>query len=194
MFAQNRAWICKCLRRPGTDSKESIPPVNVAWQAGTSNRVVVQARQATYCRLTESIPWNRFLGSLIVYKFGLCAQIPTSRKENLSNDLYIQNNYLSSSSTFYSVDKCYRIRNCDEENLSLVVLQWSNFNWLKALLTVWFLIYANTCTAKTKCQKLETNIPRKGISGPQSQFPHECVCERIIYSLDGSACSSGGNM
>ena len=27
-------------------------------------------------------------------------------------------------------------------------------------------------TAKTKCRKFETNIPRKGISGPQSQFPH----------------------
>ncbi len=32
------------------------------------------------------------------------------------------------------------------------------------------------CTAKTKCWKFETNIPRKGISGPQSQFPHSCVC------------------
>ncbi len=45
-------------------------------------------------------------------------------------------------------------------------------------------------TAKTKCR----NIPRKGISGPQSQFPHSCVCERIIYSHDGSAFSTGGNM
>jgi hypothetical protein len=49
-------------------------------------------------------------------------------------------------------------------------------------------------TAKPKCRKLETNIPRKGISGPQSQFPHSCVCERIIYSHDGSAFSAGGNM
>ncbi len=38
-------------------------------------------------------------------------------------------------------------------------------------------------TAKTKCRKLETNIPRKEISGPQSQFPHSCVCERIIYCI-----------
>jgi hypothetical protein len=30
-------------------------------------------------------------------------------------------------------------------------------------------------TAKKKCRKLEANIPRKGISGPQSQFPHSCV-------------------
>jgi hypothetical protein len=49
-------------------------------------------------------------------------------------------------------------------------------------------------TAKTKCGKFETNIPRKGISGPQSQFPHSCVCERIEYSHDGSAFSAGGNM
>jgi hypothetical protein len=49
-------------------------------------------------------------------------------------------------------------------------------------------------TAKTKCRKFETNIPRKGISGPQSQFPHSCVCERIIYSHDGSVFSAGGNM
>jgi hypothetical protein len=49
-------------------------------------------------------------------------------------------------------------------------------------------------TAKTKCRKFETNIPRKGISGPQSQFTHSYVCERIIYPHDGSACSAGGNM
>ncbi len=46
--------ICKHLRSPGIDSKESIPPAYVAWQAGASNRVVVPARQAG----------NRFLGSL----------------------------------------------------------------------------------------------------------------------------------
>jgi len=49
-------------------------------------------------------------------------------------------------------------------------------------------------TAKKKCRKFEANIPRKGISGPQSQFPHSCVCERIIYSHDGAAVSAGGNM
>jgi hypothetical protein len=41
---------------------------------------------------------------------------------------------------------------------------------------------------------LEANIPRKGISGPQSQFPHSYVCERIIYSHDGAAVSAGGYM
>ncbi len=45
-----------------------------------------------------------------------------------------------------------------------------------------------TCTAKTKCQKFETNIPRKGISGSQSQFPHSCVCERIMYIFPRWVC------
>ncbi len=40
---------------------------------------------------------------------------------------------------------------------------------------------SQTHTAKTKCRKFETNFPRKGISGPQSQFPHSCVCEWFIY-------------
>jgi hypothetical protein len=48
------ARICKCLRSPRIDSKESIAPAFVAWRAGTSNRVVVPTRQAG----------NRFLGSL----------------------------------------------------------------------------------------------------------------------------------
>jgi hypothetical protein len=39
---------------------------------------------------------------------------------------------------------------------------------------------SSACTAKTKYRNFETNIPRKGISGPQSQFPHSCVCERFI--------------
>jgi hypothetical protein len=55
-------------------------------------------------------------------------------------------------------------------------------------------VLESTLTAKTKCRKFETNIPRKGISGPQSQFPHSCACERFIYSHDGSAFSAGGNM
>ncbi len=49
-------------------------------------------------------------------------------------------------------------------------------------------------TAKTKYRNFETNIPRKGISGSQSQFPHSCVCEWFIYSHDRSAYSSGGNI
>jgi hypothetical protein len=44
----------KRLRNPGIDSKELIQPAYVAWRAGTTNRVVVSARQAG----------NRFLGSV----------------------------------------------------------------------------------------------------------------------------------
>jgi hypothetical protein len=33
------------------------------------------------------------------------------------------------------------------------------------------------CTAKTKYQNFETNIPRKGISGSKSKFPCSFVCE-----------------
>jgi len=43
---KHRARICKRLRILGIDSKESIPLAYVAWRAETSNRVVVQARQA----------------------------------------------------------------------------------------------------------------------------------------------------
>ncbi len=51
----------------------------------------------------------------------------------------------------------------------------------------WGGVYAGLHTAKTKYRNFETNIPRKGISGTQSQFPHSCVCERFIYSHDWSA-------
>ncbi len=50
------------------------------------------------------------------------------------------------------------------------------------------------CTAKTKYRNFETNIPGKGIPGPQSQFSHSCVCEPFIYFHDLSPYSVGGNM
>ncbi len=49
------------------------------------------------------------------------------------------------------------------------------------------------CTAKNQHWKLETNIPRKGIVWPQSQFPRSCVCERFIYSHNRSAYPVAGN-
>jgi hypothetical protein len=59
----------------------------------------------------------------------------------------------------------------------------------------WWIIYKlPRYTAKNQYRKLETNIPRKGIARPQSQCPHSCVCERFIYSHDGSAYSAAGNM
>ncbi len=41
------AWIFKRLRSPGIDSKNLIPQGNVAWRAGTTNRVDLLARKAT---------------------------------------------------------------------------------------------------------------------------------------------------
>jgi hypothetical protein len=50
-YTEYRARICKRLRSPKIDSKESIPPSYVAWRFGTSNKVAVPAR-----RLGISIP------------------------------------------------------------------------------------------------------------------------------------------
>jgi hypothetical protein len=54
IFLENRARICKRLWSPEIDSDGPIPPAYVAWRAGTTNSVVVQARHTG----------NRFLGSL----------------------------------------------------------------------------------------------------------------------------------
>jgi hypothetical protein len=45
-IARNGLKRPECFRSLVTDLKESIPPAYVAWRAGTSNRVVVPARQA----------------------------------------------------------------------------------------------------------------------------------------------------
>ncbi len=67
-----RARICKRIRSTGIDSKESIPPTYVAWRAGTSNRVVVLARQAGNRFLG---PWKglqiRALATIAIYTVGL---------------------------------------------------------------------------------------------------------------------------
>ncbi len=82
-----------------------MPPAYVAWRAGTSNRVVGPARQAgnwflgsltglqiraQLLLLAESIPWNRFLGSLNVYNFGLLSASvsPTGRSWILISSIY----------------------------------------------------------------------------------------------------------
>ncbi len=70
-------------------------------------------------------------------------------------------------------------------------LQTRRHLYLASLLFVFLL---SLYTANTKYRNFETNIPRKGISGSQSQFPHSFVCEWFIYSHDLSAYSAGGNM
>jgi hypothetical protein len=68
--------------------------------------------------------------------------------------------------------------------------QGDGFNGLLDILYYMFLVH----TAKTKYRNSETNIPRKGISGSQSQFPHSCVSDLYVYFHNRSACSAGGNM
>ncbi len=53
-----------------------------------------------------------------------------------------------------------------------------------------YMVYEHT--AKTQYRKFETNIPRKVIARPQSQYPHSCVCDGFIYSQDQSAYSAAG--
>jgi len=53
-------------------------------------------------------------------------------------------------------------------------------------------LYTLECTGKTQYRKFKTNIPRKRIARPQSQFPHSCVCERFIYFHYRSAYSATG--
>jgi hypothetical protein len=50
-----------------------------------------------------------------------------------------------------------------------------------------------SCPAKNQYQKFKTNIPRKGIARPHSQFPHSCVCELFIYYHGQSDYSAAGN-
>jgi hypothetical protein len=63
-FGNNRARICKRLRSSGIDSKESIHGRPV-------RQIGLPYRSARFPRLATSIPWDRFLSSLSVYKFGL---------------------------------------------------------------------------------------------------------------------------
>ncbi len=43
----------------------------------------------------------------------------------------------------------------------------------------------NHALQRTNTEKFETNIPRKGIARPESQFSHSCVCERFIHLFPG---------
>jgi hypothetical protein len=55
-------------------------------------------------------------------------------------------------------------------------------------------MHIRTSHCKEPIPKFETNIPRKGIARPQSQFPHSCACEQFIYSHNGSAYSAAETM
>ncbi len=61
--------------------------------------------------------------------------------------------------------------------------------WLCNCSTLNFLIYEENLisfiisvhTEKTQYRKSDTNIPRKGIARPQSQFPHSCFYMSDLY-------------
>ncbi len=55
-------------------------------------------------------------------------------------------------------------------------------------------VSASYMTKHSTLQRQSAENLKQIFAGPQSQFPHSCVCEWIIYSHDGSACSAGGNM
>jgi hypothetical protein len=63
------------------DSMDSIPPAYVAFRAGTSNRVVVPARQAG----------NRFLGSLKGLQIRAQAGNETDRKRRMVERIFLTN-------------------------------------------------------------------------------------------------------
>ncbi len=65
-----RARIRKRLRSPAVDTKESVPPAP-AYVVGRADTIqFLSYRPVRLHRLAESIPWNRLLDSLNVYKFG----------------------------------------------------------------------------------------------------------------------------
>jgi hypothetical protein len=80
-----RARICE----PSKEPRNRFP----AWQAGMTTLFGVH-RPATLHRLAESIPWNRFLGTLKFFKFGLCLS-----HVHIFND---ETSLLLSSMTIYS--------------------------------------------------------------------------------------------
>jgi hypothetical protein len=73
-IVQYRAGILKLLWSPGIDAASLC---SLCWNFrtiyGARNRVRIRLsyRPAGIHRLAETIPWNRFLGSFIVHKFGL---------------------------------------------------------------------------------------------------------------------------
>ncbi len=74
MCPETTARICK----PFIESRNRFP----AWRASTSP--YLSYRPARLHRLVRSIPWNQFLGSLDVYKYGLCLDRGGGEQSNTS--------------------------------------------------------------------------------------------------------------
>ncbi len=57
VIKEARARICKLLRSPEMDYKESNPPsAYVAWRDGTTNKVIIPTRQAKEAGGIDSLP------------------------------------------------------------------------------------------------------------------------------------------
>ncbi len=59
-------------------------PAYATWRAGTTNRLSCRATMLN--RLEESIPWNRFMGSLVLKRLQILASLAKARKEVTSFD------------------------------------------------------------------------------------------------------------
>ncbi len=79
---------------------------------------------------------------------------------------------------------CIRGRESDGEAARVFVVTKTG---LERRQCIWNGFFVCIALQRNNNKKLETNIPRKGIAWPQSQFPHSCVCERFIYSHNWSA-------
>jgi hypothetical protein len=78
-YHSDRARICKLLRSPGIDARNRFrQPIYVAWRAGTSNRVVLPARQAGI----------RFLGSFKGLQVLALVKINLMRSNNGISAIY----------------------------------------------------------------------------------------------------------
>jgi len=84
----------------------------------------------------------------------------------------------SISYVFSKCEKCLSLRN---KTITFLIV---NAPILKKRHFHAFFPYGAQCTAHCKdiIPKIRDKYARKGIAGPQSQFPHSCVCERFIYS------------
>jgi hypothetical protein len=67
--------------------------------------------------------------------------------------------------------------------------------------SAFYFLYLNSCSSvfqrtlqRQNAENLKQIFPEKEYRGLSPIFPHSCVCERIIYSHDGSAFSARVNM
>ncbi len=132
-------------------------------------------RPARLHRLAESIPCNRFLGTLKVLKSRLCAGWPTMYCILISD-----------------MEETDWGRACGEKNISvmfvylIVTLSQGDIYAFEIFLVENREHLLNQESILTLQRQFRLYIPFLGIARPQPQFPHSCVCERFIYFQDRS--------